>query len=295
MIECVPNVSEGRDPALLARVAGALRLTPGVTLMNVHADPDHHRSVYSYFGEPEAVQAATLALAEVTLAVVDLRRHSGQHPRLGALDVVPFVPLAGTGMDEAVALAHRVGQILAERHRLPVYYYGHAALRATRRRLPDVRGRGYEALAGRLASGDTPDAGPARFDPRAGAVLVGARDILVAFNIWLDGDDVAAAQAIARAVRESGGGLPAVQALGMRLASREVAQVSMNLLDYRITSIPAAFDRVVAEAARRSIAVLRAELVGVAPRAAFAGRAPASVGLVDFSPKLWLDTHLPTE
>ncbi len=295
MIECVPNVSEGRDPALLARVAGALRLTPGVTLMNVHADPDHHRSVYSFFGEPDAVQAATLALAEVALAVVDLRRHAGQHPRLGALDVVPFVPLAGTGMDEAVALAHRVGQALAERHRLPVYYYGHAALRATRRRLPDVRGRGYEALAARLVSGDIPDAGPARFDARAGAVLVGARDILVAFNVWLDGDDVATAQAIAGAVRESGGGLPAVQALGMRLASRGVAQVSMNLLDYRVTPIPVAFDRVVAEAARRSIGILKTELVGVAPRAAFAGRAPASVGLVDFSPEFLLDTHLPAK
>ncbi|MGH7309548.1 MAG: glutamate formimidoyltransferase [Candidatus Rokuibacteriota bacterium] len=295
VIECVPNVSEGRDPALLARVAGALRLTPGVTLMNVHADPDHHRSVYSFFGEPDAVQAATLALAEVALAVVDLRRHAGQHPRLGALDVVPFVPLAGTGMDEAVALAHRVGQALAERHRLPVYYYGHAALRATRRRLPDVRGRGYEALAARLVSGDIPDAGPARFDARAGAVLVGARDILVAFNVWLDGDDVATAQAIAGAVRESGGGLPAVQALGMRLASRGVAQVSMNLLDYRVTPIPVAFDRVVAEAARRSIGILKTELVGVAPRAAFAGRAPASVGLVDFSPEFLLDTHLPAK
>ena len=293
MIECVPNVSEGRDPALLARFAGALRVTPGVTLMNVHADPDHHRSVYSFFGDPEAVETSMLALAEAVLEAVDLRRHRGQHPRLGALDVVPFVPLAGMGMDEAVALAHRVGQAIAERHRLPVYYYGHAAIRAARRRLPDVRGRGYEALAERLRGGDPPDAGPARFDPRAGAVLVGARDILVAFNVWLDRDDVMAAQAIARAVRESGGGLPAVQALGMRLASRNLAQVSMNLLDYRVTPIPVAFDRVCAEAAKRGIAILRAELVGVAPRAAFAGRTPASVGLIDFSPELLLDTHLP--
>jgi glutamate formiminotransferase len=271
-----------------------LRLTPGITLMNVHADPDHHRSVFSFVGGPQAVRAATLALAEVVLETVDLRRHAGQHPRLGALDVVPFVPLAGTEMDEAVALAHRVGQALAERHRLPVYYYGRAASREARRRLPDARGRGYEALAQRLRDGDTPDAGPARFDPRAGATLVGARDILVAFNIWLDGDDVAAAQAIARAVRESGGGLPAVQALGMRLASRGVAQVSMNLLDYRVTSIPAAYDRVVSEAVRLGVAVSRAELVGVAPRAAFGGRTPASVGLTNFSPELLLDTYLPT-
>lgn len=293
MIECVPNVSEGRDPALLARFAGVLGVTPGVTLMNVHADPDHHRSVYSFFGDPQAVEAAALALAQVVLEAVDLRLHQGQHPRLGALDVVPFVPLAGTEMDEAVTLARRVGQTIAERHHLPVYYYGHAATRATRRRLPDVRGRGYEALAERLRSGDTPDVGPARFDPRAGAVVVGARDILVAFNVWLDGDDVAAARAIARAVRESGGGLPAVQALGMRLASRGLTQVALNLLDYRVTPIPVAFDRVCAEAARRGIAILRAELVGVAPRAAFAGRTPASVGLISFSPELLLDTHRP--
>lgn len=293
MIECVPNVSEGRDPALLARFTGVLRATPGVTLMNVHADPDHHRSVYSFFGDGPAVAAATLALARAVLEAVDLRLHEGQHPRLGALDVVPLVPLAGAPMEEAVILARRIGQRIAERHHLPVYYYGHAATRATRRRLPDVRGRGYEALAERLRRGDTPDAGPARFDPRAGAVLIGARDILVAFNVWLDRDDVAAAQAIARAVRESSGGLPAVQALGMRLASRGLAQVSLNLLDYRVTPIPLAFDRVCAEAARRGIAILRAELVGVAPRAAFAGRTPASVGLIGFSSDLLLDTHLP--
>ncbi|MGH7311739.1 MAG: glutamate formimidoyltransferase, partial [Candidatus Rokuibacteriota bacterium] len=176
-------MSEGRDPALLARFAGALRATPGVTLMNVHADPDHHRSVYSFLGGPEAVAAATLALAEAVIEAVDLRGHRGEHPRLGALDVVPFVPLVDLGMDEAVDLARRVGPAIAGRHRVPVYYYGHAATRVTRRRLPDVRGRGYEALAERLRAGDTPDAGPARFDPRAGAVLVGARDILVAFNV----------------------------------------------------------------------------------------------------------------
>jgi glutamate formiminotransferase len=292
VIECVPNVSEGRDSALLARFAGAIRTTPGATLMNVHADPDHHRSVYSFLGDPAAVTAAALALAAAVIETIDLRGHQGQHPRLGALDVVPFVPLAGTGMDEAVALARLVGATIAERHGLPVYYYGHAATREARRRLPDVRGRGYPALAERLRSGDAPDVGPARFDPRSGAVLVGARDILVAFNVWLDRDDVATARAIAGAVREAGGGLPAVQALGLRLASRGVAQVSMNLLDYRVTPIPAVFDRVVAEAARQGIAIRRAELVGVVPRAAFAGRTPASVGLADFSPDLLLDTYL---
>lgn len=293
VIESVPNVSEGRDPARLARFAAAIRDVDGVRLMNIHADPDHHRSVYSFLGRAEAVAAAALALADAVMETIDLRHHRGEHPRLGALDVVPFVPLVDATMDEAVALARRVGRAIAERHHVPVFYYGHAATRAARRRLPDVRGRGYEALAERLRAGDEPDAGPARFDPGTGAVIVGARDILIAFNVWLDGDDVAAARAIAASVRESGGGLPAVQALGVRLITRGVAQVSMNLLDHRVTPIPVAFDRVRAEAARRGIGILRAELVGVAPRAAFAGRTPASVGLPDFSPELFLDTHLP--
>jgi glutamate formiminotransferase len=291
-VECVPNVSEGRDRVLIERFAAVIRATPGVTLMNVHADPDHHRSVFSFLGAPAAVEAAAQALAEAVLAAVDLRQHRGTHPRLGALDVVPFVPLAEAAMSDVVALARRVGRALADRYDVPVYYYGEAATRATRRRLPDARGRGYEALAERLRAGDAPDAGPARFDPRAGAVLVGARPVLIAFNVWLDTDDLAAAQAIARAVRESSGGLPGLQALGMRLASRGVAQVSMNLLDWRATPLPAAFDRVSGEAGRRGIRVRRGELVGVAPRAAFAGRTPESVGLPDFTPDLLLDRHL---
>jgi glutamate formiminotransferase len=291
-VECVPNVSEGRDRALIDRLASAVSSVPGVTLMNVHADPDHHRSVFSFLGPPAVVEAAALVLAENVLAVVDLRHHRGTHPRLGALDVVPFVPLAEVALAEVVALAHRVGRTIADRHAVPVYYYGDAATRATRRRLPEVRGRGYEALAERLRSGDAPDDGPARFDPRRGAVLVGARPLLIAFNVWLDTDDLSAAQAIARAVREASGGLPGVRALGMLLASRGLAQVSMNLLDWWATSIPAAFDRVREEAARRGIRVRRAELVGVAPRAAFAGRAPESVGLTDFTPALLLDTYL---
>jgi glutamate formiminotransferase len=285
-------VSEGRDRARIEGFATDVRSVAGVRLMNVHADPDHHRSVFSFLGPPAAVQEAALALAGAVLEALDLRGHGGAHPRLGALDVVPFVPLRGLSMADAVALARQVGRTIADRHGLPVYYYGHAATRATRRRLADARGRGYEALPARLRAGDAPDDGPARFDPRAGAVLVGAREPLVAFNVWLAGDHPEAARAIAHAVRESTGGLPAVQALGIRLASRGLAQVSMNLLDYRRTPIPAAFDRVREEAARRGIGVDRGELVGVAPRDAFAGRSPESVGLAGFTPDLLLESHL---
>jgi glutamate formiminotransferase len=296
IVACVPNVSEGRDAAGLARLAAAITAAPGVRLAGVHADVDHHRSVFTFLGRPGAVGAAALALAAAVVTELDMRRHRGIHPRIGALDVLPFVPLAGVTMAEAVTLAHRTGRTLAERHALPVYYYGEAARRPERRALRDLRRGEYEGLAARLASADgRPDDGPARFDARAGAVLVGARDVLIAYNVWLAADDLDAARAIARAVRSSGGGLAAVQALGLPLASRGLVQVSMNLLDYRVTSIPAAFDRVAAEAARRGLAIDRAELVGLAPRAAFAGRPPASVGLPALPADAYLDTWLTSD
>jgi glutamate formiminotransferase len=256
-------------------------------------DADHHRSVLSLLGSPAAVEAAVLVLTAAVVRDIDMRAHRGSHPRIGALDVVPFVPVSGIGLDGAAALARRTGGKIAERFRLPVYYYGAAATRPSGRSLRELRQGQYEGLAARLATADgAPDDGPARFDPRSGAVLIGARDILVAFNVWLATDDLGVARAIARAVRESSGGLPGVQAIGVLLESRGLAQVAMNLVDVRRTPIPVAFDRVRAEAARRGIAVRRSELVGLAPKAAFAGRSPESVGLTDFRPDRLLDTHV---
>ena len=293
MLECVPNVSEGRSREIVAALGRAITQVPGVRLASVHIDPDHHRSVFTFLGAPEAVQAAALTLARAVFAQVDMRAHEGIHPRLGALDVLPFVPLHGLGMAEATAVARAVAARLAEEHQLPVYLYGAAATAPERRSLLAVRAGQYEGLPTRLADPSwRPDYGPARFDPRLGAVLVGARDVLVAYNVWLEGDDLAAARAIARAVRESAGGLPALQALGARLARRGIVQVAMNLLDYRVTSLPQAFDAVRAAAARRGIGVRRGELVGLAPRAAFAGRSPESVGLVDFDAAGYLESYL---
>lgn len=293
VLECVPNVSEGRDTAVIERLAGAIRGVPGARLADVHADPDHHRSVFTVLGAPAPVEAAALALAAAALAAVDMRRHRGVHPRLGALDVVPFVPLRGIGMPEAVAAARRVGEAIARAHQIPVYFYGAAATSAGRRSLPAVRVGQYEGLPERLADPAwRPDAGPARFHPRSGAVAVGARDVLVAFNVWLRSRDLEAARAIARAVRESSGGLPGLQAIGAPLAGRGAVQVAMNLLDCRRTSLPRAFDVVRDEAARRGIAVDRGELVGLAPREAFEGRSPASVGLLDFTSEKYLEAHL---
>ena len=293
ILECVPNVSEGRSRETVAALGRAITRIPGVHLASVHIDPDHHRSVFTFLGAPEPVQAAALALARAVFAQVDMRTHEGIHPRLGALDVLPFVPLRGLGLAEATTVARAVAARLAEDHQLPVYLYGAAATAPGRRSLLAVRAGQYEGLPTRLADPSwRPDYGPARFDPRLGAVLVGARDVLVAYNVWLEGDDLAAARAIARAVRESAGGLPALQALGARLARRGIVQVAMNLLDYRVTSLPQAFDAVRAEAARRGIGVRRGELVGLAPRAAFAGRSPESVGLVDFDEAGYLESYL---
>jgi glutamate formiminotransferase len=293
LLECVPNVSEGRDPAAIDGMAAAVRGVAGVALADVHADPDHHRSVFTILGPPEAVVAAALALAGAALDAIDMRRHRGVHPRIGALDVCPFVPLGGAPMALAVAAARRFGQALAAGRGVPVYFYGEAAAAAGRRALPAIRAGGYEGLAARL--GDpawAPDAGPARFDARAGATAVGARPVLVAYNVWLDADDLGTARAIAASVRESSGGLPALQAMGVRLESRRCAQVAMNLLDYRRTSLARAFDAVAAEAARRGVGVARGELVGLAPRAALGGRPPETVGLPGLAPERYLDTWL---
>jgi glutamate formiminotransferase / 5-formyltetrahydrofolate cyclo-ligase len=293
LLECVPNVSEGRDLRVVEAVADAVRGVPGAKLANIHADPDHHRSVFTFLGSPDAVERAALALAPAVFARVDMREHRGIHPRLGALDVLPFVPLRDLAMGDAVAIARRVGDAIAAVPGLPVYFYGAAATRPERRAVRDIRRGEYEGLVARLTDPAwSPDAGPAVFVPRWGAVMVGARDVLVAYNVWLDSRDLAAALAIAHAVRESSGGLAAVQALGLPLERRGLVQVSMNLLDYRRTGIARAWDAVSAEAARRSLAIERAELVGLAPRAAFEGRAPETVGLAGLADAHYLETYL---
>ena len=286
-------MSEGRDLRAVEALAGAVRRFPGVTLADVHADPDHHRSVFTFLGAPQAVEEAALALAAAVFARVDMREHRGIHPRLGALDVLPFVPLRDLAMDDAVAVARRVGERLGREHGLPVYFYGAAATRAERKAVREIRHGEYEGLAARLDTpAGWPDAGPAVFVPRRGGTMVGARDVLVAYNVWLDSRDLGAARDIARAVRESSGGLPAVQAMGVSLERRGLVQVSMNLLDYRRTGIAHVYDAVTEQAARRGIAVKRAELVGLAPRAAFESRAPETVGLPDLPDTAYLESYL---
>jgi glutamate formiminotransferase len=286
-------VSEGRDLGVVETLADSVRGVAGVTLADIHADPDHHRSVFTFLGAPQAVEAAAVALAAVVFARVDMREHRGIHPRLGALDVMPFVPLRDLTMADAVGIARRVGHAIAAAHTLPVYFYGAAATRADRTTVREIRHGEYEGLAARLTTpAGWPDAGPAVLVPRRGAAIVGARDALVAYNVWLDSRDLGAARDIARAVRESSGGLACVQALGLPLERRGLVQISMNLLDYRRTGIARAYDAVTAEAARRGLTISRAELVGLAPRAAFEGRPPETVGLPDLPDTKYLDAYL---
>ena len=266
LVECVPNFSEGRRPEILAGLAAAVRGVPGVRLLDVSADPDHNRAVFTIIGGPEAVYEAAYRSAAAAVAALDLRTHTGVHPRIGAVDVVPFVPLYAASLAECVALARRLGESLATRFDLPVYLYAAAASDPARRTLAAIRRSGFEWLHAAISAPDRrPDFGPARVHPTAGAVAVGARDILIAMNVDLDSTDLSAARKIARAVRESSGGLPAVQAMGVTLSSRGRVQVSMNLLDYRRTSPAAAFERVREEAARLRIAVAAGELIGCAP------------------------------
>jgi glutamate formiminotransferase len=242
----------------------------GAELVDVHSDVDHHRSVFTFLGAGDVVERAALALGVVAVARIDLRRHAGVHPRVGAVDVVPFVPLRGSTM-AAAAAARRMGAALAAAHAVPVFFYGEAALRPAWRELPAARRGGFERLAERMRDPDgAPDAGPPAPHPTAGATIVGARGPLIAFNAVLDAGDVALARAVASAVRETGGGLPRVRALGLFLPSRGLAQVAMNLLDYRVTPLAVAAARVSAEARRRGAAVREFELVGCAPAAALA-------------------------
>ena len=287
----MPNVSEGRDASLI-RALGEAVDGAGARLLDVHADVDHHRSVFTYLGAPDAVERATLALGRLAVARIDLRRHRGVHPRIGAVDVVPVIPLRGLSMEEAVDSARRVGRAFADDTGVPVFFYAAAAANPARRELPIVRWGGFERLAERLADPEwRPDCGPAAPHPSAGASVFGARGPLIAFNAMLDTADVAGAKAIAAVIRESApDGLPAVRAMGVFLESRGIAQVSMNLLDYRVTPPLVVAERVEGEAHTRGVRVREWELVGCAPADAWNGWEASGRSPID--PRLILDAGL---
>ncbi|MDE2819397.1 MAG: glutamate formimidoyltransferase [Chloroflexota bacterium] len=282
IVECVANFSEGRRTEVLGEIVAAISSTKSVAVLGWESDVDHNRSVVSFAGEPAAVVEAAFAGIQVAAALIDMNCHSGQHPRIGAADVLPFVPLYNVSMADCVRLAHALGARVGKELRIPVFLYGEAALRDRYRRLADIRRGGYERLreCNELSDERRPDFGP-RVMGNAGACAIGARDILIAFNVTLSTDDVAVARRIARAVRESSGGLPHLMALGFSVKGS--AQVSMNLTNYRITSIHRALEAVRQEAHRLGVAVAGTELIGLAPKAALAATEASYVQIDNFS------------
>jgi glutamate formiminotransferase len=266
LVECVPNVSEGRRVDVISTLANAIA-APGVHLLDQSSDPSHNRTVYTFVGEPEPLEQAVLRLFASAVAHIDLRTHTGVHPRVGAVDVVPFAPLERTTLADCVELARSIAALVAQRFALPTYLYEDAATNDGRRNLADIRRGGLEGLTARMARPEwRPDFGEPPPHPTAGVAVIGARPILIAYNVNLATDRVSVARRIARVVRESSGGLPHVKAMGVALEHRGIAQVSMNLTDYRRTSVATAFDAVAREATNDGVAVLESEIIGLVPR-----------------------------
>jgi glutamate formiminotransferase len=286
LIECVPNFSEGRDRQRIETLVAAMNAVKGAWLLDLHSDVDHNRSVVTLAGEPQAVAEAALRGVAKAAELIDLRHHTGEHPRIGAIDVLPFVPIEGVTMEDCVALARNAGQQTWTRHRIPVYFYEEAALRPERKRLESLRRGEFEYLRDEVLRNTdrAPDVGGPALHPSAGAVAVGARKFLIAFNINLDTPDLSVAKKIARLIRASQGGLPHVKAIGVELRERELAQVSTNLTDFEQTPIRRVFDAVRLEAEREGCRIHSSEIVGLVPRKALDLNEAAHLQLENFVP-----------
>ena len=277
---CEPNISEGRDLELVEQVIDEIRTKEGIKILDLSSDADHNRSVFTYLGEPELVLEATEAMAARALRLIDMTRHQGSHPRMGAVDVVPFIPVRGLETQDAVQIARRFGRFLGDMG-VPVYYYENAATRRDREKLPRIRKGQYEALEEKLKDPNwAPDEGPAEFNPKAGATVTGVRFPLVAFNVNLRTRDTAIADRIARAVRHINGGYRYVRAIGLDLEGESLVQVSMNLVNYTKSPLPRVLETIRAEAARHGVSVAGAELVG-----------PVPLGALEEVVRYYLQTH----
>jgi glutamate formiminotransferase / 5-formyltetrahydrofolate cyclo-ligase len=293
LIECVPNVSEGRRPDVIAAMVEAIGRVPSVRLLDHSSDPSHNRSVFTLVGDSTGVEQAVLALFERAVAAIDLRTHTGEHPRLGAVDVVPFIPIEGATMADCVALAKRVGAEVAARFAVPVYLYEEASSNPARKNLEDIRRGEFEGLAARMATPEwAPDFGPAAPHPTAGASVIGARMPLIAYNINLATDRLDVAKKIAAAIRHSSGGFRYVKAAGFKLEDRGIVQVSMNLTNYEKTPIFRVFETVKREAERYGVSILESEIVGLVPAAALNATAEFYLQIGGFKPEQVLEIKL---
>ncbi len=296
IIETIPNVSEGRRPEVVDQLVAAVRATPGVRLLDYSSDASHNRSVLTMVGDGPALKRAILALYEAAVRLIDLRSHTGGHPRIGAVDVVPFVPIEDVTMADCVALARDVGAAVASQFGVPVFLYEDASEHPARKHLEDIRRGEFEGLPAKMASpGWSPDFGPPAPHQTAGASVIGARMPLIAYNINLNTDRLDVARRIAAAIRHSSGGLRYVKAMGVMLEDRRLAQVSINLTNYQKTPIHRVFDMVAREAARHGVAVLESEVVGLIPAAALIAAAEHYLQLERFGAAQILDHKLKAE
>jgi glutamate formiminotransferase len=293
IVQCVPNFSEGRRKEVVDAIASEIK-SEDVKLLDVEMDADHNRSVVTFVGEPESVKAALMKAARKAVELIDMEKHVGEHPRVGAIDVVPFVPVKNVTAEECVALAKEVGNALGNELGIPVYFYEDAATKPERRNLAKVRKGQYEGLKAEIETNPErkPDVGPSKMHPSAGAVVVGARMPLIAYNVNLNTTDLRIAKEIAKKVREKGGGLPTVKAMGFDIKERSIVQVSMNLTNYLITNIWRAFEEVKKEAELLGVEVIGSEIVGTVPLEAIVGCADEYLKLENFKRDQILETRL---
>jgi glutamate formiminotransferase/formiminotetrahydrofolate cyclodeaminase len=295
LVECVPNFSEGRKPEIIERLAQAIEEVAGAVVLDMHIDRDHNRSVITFAAEADVVVEAAVRVVGLAAELIDLRHHTGEHPRVGATDVLPFVPVRGVTMEDCVRHAHTAGERIWRELGIPVYFYERASKRADRVNLEDVRRKGFEELRAQIEDPllmRAPDVGEARVHESAGAIVVGARPFLVAYNVNLQTDDIAVARKVARSVRGRDGGLRYLKALGFKLESRRIAQVSMNLVDYEKTQLHHAFEAVRREAARYGVNVRGSEIVGLVPQAALDRAAEYFLKIENFAPGLILENRI---
>jgi len=294
LIECVPNFSEGRNAETVRLIAEAIAAIKPACVLDTHIDPDHNRSVITFVAPPDKIVEAAVSTVRRAAELIDMRVHQGEHPRLGATDVLPFVPVRGVTMDDCVRVAHEAGETIARELSIPVYYYERAALRADRVNLEDVRRGALELLREQITTNPdrAPDVGLAHVHDSAGAIAIGARPFLIAFNVVLRSNDVAVARQLARKIRARTGGLPFVKALGFRLQTRGLVQVSMNLVNYEVTGMTAAYDAVHREADLLGVEIESAEIVGLVPRAALDREADYFQKLENFSEAKILENQI---
>ena len=294
IIECVPNFSEGHDASKIEAIENAIASADGAVVLHRTSDPDHNRSVITFAGPPESVLEAAVRGAAAAAKLIDLRVHKGVHPRLGALDVLPFVPVRGATIEDCIAIAHRAGERIWRELAIPVYFYEAAAQQPLRQRLENVRRGEFEEIrrAALVDESRRPDIGGPELHSTAGAVIVGARRFLIAFNINLQTSDLQIAKEIARAIRTSSGGFPAVKALGVPLLSRNLVQVSMNLTDFEKTGLHTIYTEVARQAAERGVGIAGSELIGLMPRSAVEQAAAAFLKLESFDSQRIVENRL---